>query len=193
MGVCVASNPTYPILSGASPNATRGKPLGFMDAFKAFKPNPHPLEHPDFPPSHHSFPACFSALSPSTSTHHPSFPAPPSPKTAALKPPSFRKFTTSSLKLPGCSHTAGMPRLLASRRTASVAAGGVTMDREVWVGAGRRSMEGSAGKGVETEGSVMVDEVGLMGVVGRLWSWYHLKTVVCKWVVRMGECERGRE
>lgn len=41
-------------------------------------------------------------------------------------------------------------------------------------------MEGTAGKGVGTEGRVMVAAVGLIGVAGRLWLWYHLKTAVCK-------------
>ena len=65
---------------------------------------------------------------------------------------------------------------MASRRTARVAAGGVMMESEVWVGFGRRAMEGRAGKGVSTEGRVIVADVGLMGVAGSLWVWYHLKT-----------------
>ena len=72
----------------------------------------------------------------------------------------------------------------------------MTIDREVWAGVGRRSMEGRAGKGVETEERVMVEAVGLMGVAGRLWLWYHLKTSACKWVVWIrvrGDGEGGGE
>lgn len=118
-----------------------------------------------------------SALSPSTRTHHPSPPAPPSPSTDASNPASPRNFTTSSLKLPGCSHTAGTPSTFASRSTASVALGGVMMESDVFDGVWRRAMEGSAGSGVGTEGRVMVGEVGFMGVTGRLWVWYQLRTV----------------
>jgi len=50
------------------------------------------------------------------------------------------------------------------------------MDRAVSVGEGRAEMLGSAGKGSGREARVMVEAVGLMGVTGRSWAWYQLKT-----------------
>lgn len=71
---------------------------------------------------------------------------------------------------------AGVPRLLASRKTCRVAAGGVTMDKAVSVGEGRADMFGSAGKGSSWLARVMVAAVGLIGVTGRLWLIYQSKT-----------------
>ncbi|RAR14892.1 NAD(P)-binding protein [Stemphylium lycopersici] len=76
-----------------------------------------------------SLPAILIPSSPSTSTHQPSPPLPPLPPIAAWKF-AFAYSSTSASKLPGCSHTAGMPASFASFNNVFVTAGGVITDNE---------------------------------------------------------------
>ena len=78
--------------------------------------------------------ACFSPLSPSTSTHQPSPPLPPFPPTAAPSKFFFANAKPSASKLPGCIHTAATPASFASRRTCKVTGGGVIIESEVVAG-----------------------------------------------------------
>jgi len=84
----------------------------------------HPVQSLDA-----SRPAILNPSSPSTSTHHPSPPLPLFPPIAALKLACAYSRTSAS-KLPGCSHTAGMPASFASLSNCLVTAGGVMTDRE---------------------------------------------------------------
>lgn len=127
-------------------------------------------------------PAAFAALSPSTSTHHPSLPRPPSPPTAASK--SFNApFKISSSNVPGCSHTLLIPSFLASSSTSFVIFGGVMIDTEVWVGSGRAVRFGKVAYSlISFSGhggyALMVEEEGLMGVTVSLWCVYQVNTVL---------------
>lgn len=116
------------------------------------------------------------AFSPSTSTHQPSDPIPPSPPTAALK--FFAAYPRiSSSNVPGCSHTAGMPSSFASCSTFSVTFGGVMMETAVVVGMGNAERLGIAAWVAES--AVIEGAVGLMGVTGRECSRYQAKTEDC--------------
>lgn len=129
----------------------------------------------------HSFPAARRPLSPSTSTHQPPCPLPPSPATTApwylsassASSPRANAITDSS-QVPGCSHTAGMPSFFASLSTLRVTGAGVITEREVCSGSGRSESDlivGCTPNGVSIEGLA-----GLMGVTGREWAWYQVKT-----------------
>lgn len=132
----------------------------------------------------HNFPSTLSAslraLSPSTSTHHPSYPAPPSAATQFSKPSRAYPSTRSS-KVPGCNHTLLTPSPLASSRIFCVTRGGVMIETPVEGGSGSCDREGrvlyvwmsKAGHGGY---AFMVVEVGLIGVTGRVWCVYHVKT-----------------
>jgi hypothetical protein len=77
----------------------------------------HSFRHTYIFPFALSFSTPFIALSPSTSTHHPSLPLPPSPPTA-LPSNSLSAYSKPSVsKLPGCSQTAWAPAAFASTRT----------------------------------------------------------------------------
>lgn len=129
--------------------------------------------------THHSLPAAFRALSPSTRTHHPSLPRPPSPATTASNAPSSLAYlSTSSSNAPGCNQTAGTPSFRASLRTSRVAAGGVMMETDVSFGFSRADRFGAVVKSWPR--ALMEAEPGLMGVTGSDRAAYQAKTAPCQ-------------
>jgi hypothetical protein len=128
------ANLGYTIMFNAS-NVDHRPPRSILDTIKAPQrasagsktcyirnlPSPYSLEA--------SRPANLIPSSPSTSTHHPSPPLPPFPPIAALKF-AFAYSRISASKLPGCSHTAGIPTSAASLSNCFVTAGGVMTERE---------------------------------------------------------------
>lgn len=103
------------------------------------------------------------------------------PPARRRSPPSVALAMALGDSLPGCIHRAGIPILMAASTIFSVTGGGVTMEIAVSFGLGRFSM---AGKVLRPS---MVSMEGLMGVTFRLWSRYHLNTL-------LPNCgKRGRE
>lgn len=88
----------------------------------------------------HCTPAASRPSSPSTNTHHPSLPRPPSPAITASKC-FWANCMTASSKVPGCSQTAGIPTEWASCNSGNDTAGGVTTDSDVCAGDGRTAGE----------------------------------------------------
>jgi hypothetical protein len=84
----------------------------------------------------HSTPAASNPSSPSTNTHQPSDPRPPSPAITASKCDRANSSTALS-NVPGCSQTAGIPTEWASCNRGRVTAGGVTTDKDVCAGDSR--------------------------------------------------------
>lgn len=123
--------------------------LSFPTRYPYFGPGKHTHYHPFSKPQItnstrplQSFPAALIALSPSTSTHHPSPPLVPSanPPTAAPSHSLSANSSSSSPKLPGCNHTALTPASFASFNNSLVTLGGVMTLKLVL--AGSESLEG---------------------------------------------------
>ena len=103
--------------------------------------------------------AALSALSPSTKIHHPSAPTVPLSKPPMPLVNSLAKFNVSSSKLPGCSHTAGIPASRASLRMALVMGGCVMTLSEVSWGCG--SPDGDATVSEMGSSTVMEERDGV--------------------------------
>jgi len=76
-----------------------------------------------------------------------------------------------------------MPNFFASSKTLTVTFGGVIIETEVWVGCGRAERLGSVGYSVRSRAgqggkAFMCGEEGLMGVTGREWWVYQVKTIL---------------
>jgi hypothetical protein len=124
----------------------------------------------------HSLSASLNPSSPSTSTHQPSLPPPPLPPIAALKFACAYSRTSLS-KLPGCSHTAGIPASFASLSSCFVTAGGVITESEYDEAGGSESAVGDGTVVWSRFSMLTVGDRGFMGVAGKECRRYHAKTM----------------